>query len=103
MIYLETTIIVQPGKANEYMEAEKAMYPMMAKFGVKVVGSWHTVIGDTNEYTVLFAYENMGQLEKVSMAMMQDKEYQATFQKMEALLVSQSRKIMMVMPSSPLR
>ncbi len=103
MIYMETKLIVHPDKENQYREAEKGMYPIIEKFGVKVIGSWHTSIGDSNEYTIIFGYEDMGQLQKSSMAMMQDKEYQAVWQKIPPLIISQNRKIMMPMPTSPLK
>lgn len=103
MIYMETNIILQPGKMAEYLEAEKAMYPMIGKFGMKLIGSWRTTIGNTNEFIGLFAYEDMGQLEKSSMAMRQDMEYQAAWKKMTPSIMSQTRKIMMPTPMSPLK
>ncbi len=103
MIYMETSLVIHPDQEAAYREAEKGMYPMIEKFGVKVIGSWRTLIGDSNEYTILFAYEDMGQLQKSAMAMMQDKEYQAVWQKIPPLIISQSRKIMMPLPTSPLK
>lgn len=103
MIYMETKLVIQPGKMGKYQEVEKDMYALVTKAGMKVIGSWNTVIGDTNEVTVLFALEDMGQLQKSSMAMIQDKEYQAVWQRVESVLTSQTRKIMMPMPNSPLK
>jgi len=103
MIYMETKLVVQPGKMGKYQEVEKDMYALVTKAGMKVIGVWHTVIGDTNEVIGLFASEDMGQLQKSSMAMMQDKEYQAVWQRVEPLLTSQTRKIMMPMSTSPLQ
>lgn len=103
MIYMETKLVVQPGKMGKYQEVEKDMYSFITKAGMKVIGAWNTVIGDTNEVTLLFASEDMGQLQKSSMTMAQSKEYQAAWQRVEALLTSQTRKIMMPMPISPLQ
>jgi hypothetical protein len=103
MIYMETKLVVQPGKMGKYQEVAKDMYALITKAGMKVIGVWYTVIGDTNEVIGLFASEDMGQLQKSSMAMAQDKEYQAVWQRVEPLLTSQTRKIMMPMPTSPLK
>ena len=103
MIYMETKLVVQPGKMGKYQEVEKDMYTLVAKAGMKVIGVWHTVIGDKNEVTLLVASEDMGQLQKSSMAMAQSKEYQSVWQKVEPLLTSQTRKIMMPMPTSPVQ
>jgi NIPSNAP len=100
---METKLLVQPGKMGKYQEVEKDMYSFITKAGMKVIGVCHTVIGDTNEVLGLFASEDMGQLQKSSMAMTQDKEYQAIWQRVEPLLTSQTRKIMMPMPTSPIK
>jgi hypothetical protein len=103
MIYMETKLIVHPDKMAAYREMEKSMYPALEKFGVKVVGSWATVIGDENEFTLLSAWEDMGQIQKTGMAMMQDKEFQAGWQKVASFIKGQHRRIMLPMPNSPLK
>jgi hypothetical protein len=103
MIYMEDFVTVQSDKEVAYQDTEKDMYRLVEKFGGKVVGSWHTAIGIANEFTVLFAYEDMGQLQKSAVAMMQDKEYQATWQKLAPAIMSHTRKIMLPMPTSPLK
>jgi hypothetical protein len=103
MIYQETNIVVYADKAVAYREAEKDMHRMLEKFGAKVVGSWSTVVGNANEFSVLAAYEDMGQLQKSGMAIMQDKEYQAVWGKLSSCIMSHTRKIMLPMPLSPLK
>ncbi len=103
MIYQETSVILHPDKVAAYLEGSKNLYPIFEKFGAKIVGSWTTIIGNTNEFTVLMAYENMGQLEKSAMAMMQDKDYQTTWQKISPFVMSHTRKLMMSVAGSPLK
>ncbi len=103
MIYQVSNIILQPGKRAAYLEVENDLKRVAEKFGVKTIGSWSTVYGDVNEVTLLVAYEDMGKLEKYNMAMMQDKEFQALAQRMYPLIVSQTRKLMMPTPASPLK
>ncbi len=103
MIYLETNIVVYADKVAAYRESEKDMYRMLEKFGAKVVGSWSTVAGNANEFSVLAAYEDMGQFQKSGMAMSQDKEYLAIWQKVASCIMSHARKVMMPMPLSPLK
>ena len=103
MIYMESTLTLQPGKMAAYRQVEGSMYPLMEKAGMKVIGSWVTVIGNANELSVIVASEDMGKLEKSAMALTQSKEYQAVMQKMEPLLISHTRRIMMPMPTSPLK
>jgi hypothetical protein len=64
MIYMETNLTLQPGKMSAYLEALKGMIPLIEKAGMKVIGSWNTVIGNTNEMSYIFACEDMGQLQK---------------------------------------
>jgi hypothetical protein len=53
------------------------VYSTVEKFRMKVARSWYTGIGDANEFTMLLAYEDIGQRQKATMAMMQDGGYQA--------------------------
>ena len=59
MIYMETNLMLQPGKMRTYLELEKGMYPLIEKVGMKVIGSWNKVIGNTNEMNIIFAIEDM--------------------------------------------
>jgi hypothetical protein len=103
MIYLESSLVLYPGKEAAYRENEKELYRLLEKFGAKVIGSWNTVIGNVNEIVGLIAYEDMGQLQKSALAMTQDKEYITNWQKITPAIMSQNRKIMMPMPISPLK
>ncbi len=103
MIYMETTLVVHPDKIAAYLELAKDSRPLLEKNGGKVIGAWQTAIGNANEITILFAFEDMGQLQKSMMALGQDKDYQAYWGKALSLLISHSRKIMMPMPMSPLK
>jgi hypothetical protein len=79
------------------------MYSFLEKYGYKVVGTWQTNIGNINEFTVLVASEDIGQLYKSGMAMSQDRDYQALWQKISPSIMSHNRKIMTPMPTSPLQ
>ena len=103
MIYQISSIILQSGKMAAYREIENDLKNSAEKFGIKTIGSWSTVYGNVNEVTLLVAYEDMGKLEKSNMAMMQDKEFQSAVGKLAPFIVSQTRKLMMPTPASPLK
>ncbi len=103
MIYMETTLTIHPDKVAAYQELAKNSISLLERNGGKVVGARQTIIGNANEFSILFAFDDMGQMQKSMMALGQDQDYQAVWGKVTPLLISQSRKIMMPMPMSPMR
>jgi hypothetical protein len=103
MVYVESSIIAQPGKIADMVELVKKSIPFWEKAGMKVIGSWNTVMGNASEVTNIVAYEDFTQMQKVMQTLNQDKEYQALFQKAQAITVSLKRKMMMPNAASPLK
>jgi hypothetical protein len=77
MIYQEGIVHVVPGKMNDYMEiVSKEIIPIYNRVGIKFIGSWQTIDGGNSlDVVVLFAYENMAQLEKQTELRNADKDW----------------------------
>jgi hypothetical protein len=103
MIYAEIATILQPGKMETYHQLEQDVHPHVEAAGYKLVGTWRTTIGNSNEITTMLSAENMERYEKAASVLAQDKEYQVLMQKMASITVNKSIKLMRPNPSSPMK
>jgi len=71
--------------------------------GGKAVGWWQTQIGNVGEITMLTAYDDFAQYQKVNAALAQNKDYLAITAKVQDVAMALSRKIMTPLPDSPLK
>jgi hypothetical protein len=95
MIYSLTTVEVVHGKMNEYTDlVAKELMPIYQRLGIKLIGSWHSGVGgDNDENLVLFAWDNMAQMEKLTAVRAADKEWIKVYPKYMALTARTSSKI----------
>jgi hypothetical protein len=103
MIYMEVNLVLQPGSVEKYNELEKDLWAHSEKAGFKQIGSWRTTIGNVNEVTWVGASEDMAHMEKISVALTQNREYIALAQKLAAITVSRVQKVMRPTQASPLK
>jgi hypothetical protein len=104
MIYAETSATLVPGKMAEYQAlVSKEVLPIWAKLGIKLVGSWHTTVGNTFETVALFAYDDMAQMQKQTAARNKDKDYIAVSQKAASIMLSSVTRIMEPHPWSAMK
>ena len=87
MIYQEVVVGVARGKMNEYLDiVGKELLPIYQRLGIKMAGSFRTMMGgNSNEVIVLFAFENMAQMEKLQDDRNKDKEWQKVYPKYQAV------------------
>ncbi len=58
------TYHVLPGKMAEYSQAfGEFVMPVFKKLGFNVIGVWQTVIGESDEFTYLLAFDNLADRE----------------------------------------
>ncbi len=89
MIYVMIIRQIAPGKMNEYRELEiKEMEPLFKKYGMKVVGHFSTMVGNSNETVALHAYDSMAQFEKIREARLKDPESRRVGAKLDAISVA---------------
>ena len=93
----------KPGKRDLWLEGEKERQSLADKAGVKRIGTWITTVGNISEATVLSAYENYEQWQKVGAALGKNAKYQTIIRKNQENLVSVTDKIMTPTPGSPLQ
>jgi hypothetical protein len=77
MIYEYRAYYIMPGRMPDIQKrfADVTMR-LFAKHGIKVVGFWEPVIGESNELVYICAYEDLSARERVWKAFMADPEWQ---------------------------
>ena len=104
MIYMESCLTVQPTKMAASIQILRELNSAFDKLGGgKAIGWWQTQIGNVGEITMLTAFEDFAQFQKVTAAMAQNKDYQAAVAKVQEVAVELKRKIMTPLPDSPLK
>jgi len=64
MIYELRTYHILPGMMAEYSQAfGEFIMPVFKKLGFNILGVWQTVIGDSDEFTYLVAFNNLAERE----------------------------------------
>ena len=77
MYYVLATRQLRVGTMAQYKEVEtKQLIPIFNKYGIKMIGHWNTIIGNSSETVNLFAYNDMAHYQKVREAQKTDPEYQ---------------------------
>ena len=72
MLYVEYAANVQAGKIEEYYELTAKFMTLAEEHGVKHIGSWRTAVGQREEVTVLEAYKDYADFEKIRQAIVDD-------------------------------
>jgi hypothetical protein len=97
MIHSLVTVGVVHGKMNEYTDfVAKEFVPIYQRLGIKMIGSWRSGTGgDNDECLVLFAWENLAQMEKLMAARAADKEWIKVYPTYQALTIRNSTRILL--------
>ena len=78
MIYEWRAYYIMPGRMPDIQKrfADHTMR-LFAKHGIKVVGFWQPVIGESNELVYMCAYDDLGARDRAWSSFMSDPEWQA--------------------------
>ena len=78
MVYEYRAYYIMPGRMPDIQKrfADHTM-KLFTKHGIKVVGFWETVFGESNELVYMCAYDDLAHRERVWKAFMGDPEWQA--------------------------
>ena len=76
MIYEHRTYYLNPGRMPVFNERFKTIImPLFQKYQMKVVGVWQTAIGQSNEFTYIVAFDNLGERETKWDVFLKDPEF----------------------------
>ncbi len=104
MIYVLAIRQLFPGKMAQYKEVEtKELIPLFNKSGVKMIGHWNTVVGNSYETVNLYAFNDMTHYQKVRVAGSKDPEYQKLQADLGALTMSSNSRLLEPSEWSPLK
>lgn len=104
MIYVLAIRQLVPGKMAQYKEVEtKELIPMFNKYGIKMVGHWNTIIGNSYETVNLMAYNDMMHYQKSNEARRTDPESQKLAADLGALTVSNNLRMLEPSEWSPMK
>jgi len=96
MIVEQRTYTTHPGKWREYLALYEAEgLQTQRRILGRMVGYYHTDIGDLNQVIHLWAYEDLNDRAERRKRLMQDSNFRTYVAKMLPLLQSQSSKILM--------
>ena len=104
MIFELRVYHVLPGKMREYSQQFGEFMPIFKKVGISVIGVWQTVIGESDEFTYLLAFDDLADRERKWKELAADPDALAYFQRHSVTSVSHiTNKIMSPQPYSPLK
>lgn len=104
MVFMQATLQVIHEKLPEVFDLiEKRLVPLAAKHGMKLAGSWRTFVGNEDEITDLWAFDNMDHLAKVFRALGKDTEWQEGITLIRRCVTHETIKLMAPAPFSPLK
>lgn len=103
MVYLLATIEIKIGEQELFIEALREYVPIVERHGMKLVGSWRTVVGTVPEITDLWAFKDMGHFEKVRQAIAEDPERQRAYTKAQSHVKHETFKLLTSLPFSPIQ
>jgi hypothetical protein len=104
MIYMMIIRQVAPGKMPEYRQLEvNEMEPTFKKMGMRVLGHFNTMVGNSNETVAIHGYENLAEYEKIRAAQLKDPEFQKVAAKLNALTVSANNRLLAPSEWSPMK
>src|SRR2546429_8067658 len=85
MIYEYRAYYVMPGRMADIQKRfAEITLNLFKKHGIRVVGFWETVIGESNELVYICAYDDLAHRQRVWSAFMADPEWQAAREATEA-------------------
>jgi hypothetical protein len=85
MIYEYRAYYIVPGRMPDIQRRFRDVtMGLFTKHGIRVVGFWETVIGESNELVYICAYDDLAHRERAWRAFMADPEWQAAKKSSEA-------------------
>jgi hypothetical protein len=104
MIYVLHIRQIAPGKMNEYRQLEvNEMEPLFKRAGMRVMGHFNTMIGNSNETVALHAYDSLAQYEKVRETQLTDPDFQKMAARLNALTTSSNSRFLTPSEWSPMK
>jgi hypothetical protein len=104
MIYVLAIRQLLPGKMAQYKEIEtKQLIPVFNKYGMKMIGHWNTVIGNSYETVNLYSFNDMAHYSKTREAMRSDPEAQKMQADLGAVSASNNSRLLEPSEWSPLK
>ena len=99
MIVEERTYTAHPGKWREYFALYEAEgLPIQRRILGRLVGYYHTDIGELNQIVHLWAYEDLNERAERRARLLGDPDFKAYVAKMLPLLQSQNSRILLPAP-----
>ncbi len=106
MIYEHRTYSVLPGKMSEFCEVfGNEIVPLFPKHGAKLIGTWQTAIGQSNEFVYILGFKDLADQERFWRVFHEDegfKKYAQSSQR-EPRVAYATSKILQPTPYSPLK
>jgi len=104
MYFEMRTYTVRVGKLKDYLAHFEAVgLPIISRYA-KLVGYWHTEIGELNQLIHIWAYESLDDRAAKRAALYQDLDWQANFIPIALpMLEKQETKILLAADFSPIR
>ncbi len=103
MIYELRTYTLQPGTVPQFLEIfNNEMKPVITKY-LKLVGFWHTEMGELNQVVHLWAFDDLNQRAEQRGKFFNDPALAKVLPKIRDLEVFQESKILMPAEFSPLK
>lgn len=104
MIYVMAIRQLKPGVMAQYKDIEtKQLIPAFNKFGVKMIGHWNTIIGNSYETVNIYALNDMAHYQKFREAQRSDPDIQKTSAALGAITVASNSRLLEPSEWSPLK
>ena len=91
MIYTEYLANVQADKLDEYNSLMEEFKVLAEKHGVIFIGAWRTAVGQREEITILEAYKDMADFERIRKEIVADPALRENVAKLTKIRTVRSR------------
>lgn len=103
MIYELRIYHIVPGAMQEYVKAfGELVMPVFKKLGFKVIGVWQPVIGESDEFTYMLAFDDLADREAKFKALASDSDM-VIYRQQPVRISRITNKIFSPQPYSPLK
>jgi len=104
MLVEQRTYILHPGKVSEYLSLyEREGLKVQTRHLPRLVGYFHTEIGELNQIVHMWAYRDLGERTTCREALAADPDWKAVLSKLVLLIDHMETKILVPAPFSPIR
>ncbi len=104
MLYWLSTLKIAHADMREFLDIlGNQIVPVADRHGMKLIGSWQAIVGNMEEITDIWAFEDMEHFSRAIGSLAKDPDVQAALERVRCLVQNENTKLLLPVPFSPLK